>query len=280
MFLMPFITPWTEVHLRIQDAIEEEGRLNFHLNLRIDHTNGECTPLWYQLPQIFENPNEYKPGIRAPFFRMPEFCTTWFSFVQNNLRELESDYVSTRIHDWIDLIFGYGLDPSHVVKRMNTNLKCELGTSPQFMQIIREPLNQRKFGRTVIEKDQIKVSNSVMVHTHNLLFYRGSTPCLISRDGAHKLSYKAKKMVPQLDNLKESSNMKVASQFSLFAFFDDNIFISWQPSLCRLVKTEIRFFSNQETLGKIDDFSLTRKIYNHENELLVIRSLDFFSCEE
>ncbi len=39
--------------------------------------------------------------------RLPPWATTPYDFIRMNRNALESEYVSSNLHHWIDLIFGY-----------------------------------------------------------------------------------------------------------------------------------------------------------------------------
>ncbi len=70
-------------------------------------------PPQYKLSELFTNRNEYDLGKlsesdqRIDDVVLPPWAKTPEDFVRINRLALESEIVSSQLHKWIDLIFGY-----------------------------------------------------------------------------------------------------------------------------------------------------------------------------
>lgn len=72
----------------------------------------ELIPEWFFLSEMFYNESHYDFGIREDGFvvdnvELPPWSKNAEEFVRINRLALESEFVSSQIHHWIDLIFGY-----------------------------------------------------------------------------------------------------------------------------------------------------------------------------
>lgn len=74
----------------------------------------ELTPEWYYLPEFLKNSNNFDFGTtQASHHRIgdvllpPWACGDPEIFIRKHREALESEYVSQRLHQWIDLVFGY-----------------------------------------------------------------------------------------------------------------------------------------------------------------------------
>ncbi|PVH66753.1 hypothetical protein PAHAL_1G337700 [Panicum hallii] len=64
----------------------------------------ELVPELFYLPEVFTNAN---PSGRLGSVALPPWAENPVDFIHIHRKALESDHVSTRLHEWIDLIFGY-----------------------------------------------------------------------------------------------------------------------------------------------------------------------------
>ncbi|KAG0534790.1 hypothetical protein BDA96_04G310100 [Sorghum bicolor] len=64
----------------------------------------ELVPEMFYLPEVFTNVNS---SGRLGSVALPPWAENAVDFVHMHRKALESDHVSTRLHEWIDLIFGY-----------------------------------------------------------------------------------------------------------------------------------------------------------------------------
>lgn len=74
----------------------------------------ELTPEWFYLPEFLKNANNFDFGTTqasqhkiGDVILPPWACGSPEIFVQKHREALESEYVSQRLHHWIDLVFGY-----------------------------------------------------------------------------------------------------------------------------------------------------------------------------
>jgi len=90
----------------IKDAWESASQINA-IDVR------ELVPEFFYLPEVLMNENRFDFGVKENQVRLDNVVLPPWSkgdpslFVRIHRQALESEYVSTNIHNWIDLIFGY-----------------------------------------------------------------------------------------------------------------------------------------------------------------------------
>ncbi|CAI5465683.1 unnamed protein product, partial [Closterium sp. Yama58-4] len=84
----------------------------------------ELIPEWFCLPEMFQNVNglslgSTQQGEEIGDVILPPWADSAVDFVHKQRAALESEYVSSNLHHWIDLIFGYKQAGQEAVKAHN-----------------------------------------------------------------------------------------------------------------------------------------------------------------
>jgi len=82
----------------------------------------ELMPEYFYLPDFLLNTNDLPLGEQVNDVKLPSWSTSALDFVKINREALESTHVSSSLHTWIGLIFGFKfslLFLAHVLKGTN-----------------------------------------------------------------------------------------------------------------------------------------------------------------
>ncbi|CCF23439.1 WD repeat and FYVE domain-containing protein 3 [Caenorhabditis elegans] len=85
----------------------------------------ELIPEFFTLPEMFTNTNHFDLGVKQNGIHVNDvLLPAWChgdprEFIRLHRQALESDYVSSHLHEWIDLIFGYKQNGEEAVKNSN-----------------------------------------------------------------------------------------------------------------------------------------------------------------
>eukprot|EP01032_Pedospumella_encystans_P019712 gene19712-22413_t len=113
--LQPFAALHKEMqngHFDVPDRLFSSIPRSFKHNTTQLSEVKELTPEWFTTPDMFRNVNNFalgqtQDGDHVDDVELPPWAATPEEFVRINRAALESDYVTTHLHEWIDLIFGY-----------------------------------------------------------------------------------------------------------------------------------------------------------------------------
>ncbi|CAJ2641153.1 unnamed protein product [Trifolium pratense] len=114
------LEPYTSLHRNLQGGKFDHADRLFHsleATFRNCLTNTsdvkELIPEFFYMPEFLLNSNSYHLGVRQDGEPIGDvFLPPWSKgspeeFIRRNREALESEYVSSNLHHWIDLIFGY-----------------------------------------------------------------------------------------------------------------------------------------------------------------------------
>nr|XP_021503591.1 neurobeachin-like protein 2 isoform X3 [Meriones unguiculatus] len=114
------VEPFTSLHVQLQSGRFDCSDRQFHsvaaawqARLESPADVKELIPEFFYFPDFLENQNGFDLGClqltneKVGDVVLPPWASSPEDFIQQHRRALESEYVSTHLHEWIDLIFGY-----------------------------------------------------------------------------------------------------------------------------------------------------------------------------
>uniref|UniRef100_A0A5F5PYV0 Neurobeachin-like protein 2 n=1 Tax=Equus caballus TaxID=9796 RepID=A0A5F5PYV0_HORSE len=112
--------PFTSLHVQLQSGRFDCSDRQFHsvaaawqARLESPADVKELIPEFFYFPDFLENQNGFDLGClqltneKVGDVVLPPWASSPEDFIQQHRRALESEYVSSHLHEWIDLIFGY-----------------------------------------------------------------------------------------------------------------------------------------------------------------------------
>ncbi|ESO94157.1 hypothetical protein LOTGIDRAFT_232423 [Lottia gigantea] len=129
--------PFTTLHIQLQSGKFDVADRQFHSipgswQSPWDNPNDvkELIPEFFYLPEFLQNINDFDLGKlqltkeQINDVVLPKWAATPEEFIYKHRLALESDYVSSNLHDWIDLIFGYKQKGQAAVDAVNVFYFC------------------------------------------------------------------------------------------------------------------------------------------------------------
>ncbi|KAH0695321.1 hypothetical protein KY285_022418 [Solanum tuberosum] len=120
LFYLLRLEPFTALHRNLQGGKFDHADRLFHsiggtYRNCLSNTSDvkELIPEFFYMPEFLINSNSYHFGVKQDGEPIGDICLPpWAKgcpeeFVSKNREALESEYVSSNLHQWIDLVFGY-----------------------------------------------------------------------------------------------------------------------------------------------------------------------------
>ncbi|XP_056156935.1 neurobeachin-like protein 1 [Lampris incognitus] len=131
------VEPFTSLHIQLQSGRFDCADRQFHSipatwQALMDNPNDvkELIPEFFYFPEFLENQNGFDLGRlqiskeKVNDVILPKWAKSPEDFIYKHRKALESEYVSTHLHEWIDLIFGYKQRGPAAVEALNVFYYC------------------------------------------------------------------------------------------------------------------------------------------------------------
>uniref|UniRef100_A0ACB8G153 Neurobeachin-like protein 1 n=1 Tax=Sphaerodactylus townsendi TaxID=933632 RepID=A0ACB8G153_9SAUR len=131
------IEPFTSLHIQLQSGRFDCADRQFHSipatwQALMDNPNDvkELIPEFFYFPEFLENQNNFNLGQLqiskevVGDVLLPKWAQSPEDFIYKHRKALESEYVSSHLHKWIDLIFGYKQRGPAAVEALNVFYYC------------------------------------------------------------------------------------------------------------------------------------------------------------
>ncbi|XP_046670158.1 neurobeachin-like protein 1 isoform X2 [Homalodisca vitripennis] len=131
------VEPFTSLHIELQSGRFDVADRQFHSipqtwKLLMDNPNDvkELIPEFFYFPEFLKNLNKFDLGLlqgtkeRVNDVVLPNWASSAEDFIYKHRKALESEYVSSHLHEWIDLVFGYKQKGPKAVEALNVFYYC------------------------------------------------------------------------------------------------------------------------------------------------------------
>ncbi|XP_069696255.1 neurobeachin-like protein 1 isoform X1 [Periplaneta americana] len=131
------VEPFTSLHIELQSGRFDVADRQFHSipqtwKLLMDNPNDvkELTPEFFYFPEFLKNMNGFDLGLlqgtkeRVNDVILPKWASSPEDFIYKHRKALECEHVSSHLHEWIDLIFGYKQKGPKAVEALNVFYYC------------------------------------------------------------------------------------------------------------------------------------------------------------
>ncbi|XP_061771757.1 neurobeachin-like protein 2 isoform X2 [Nerophis ophidion] len=137
MHYMIRMEPFTTLHIQLQSGRFDCADRQFHsvaaawqARMESPADVKELIPEFFYFPEILQNMNGFDLGClqisqeSVEDVLLPRWASSREDFIRKHRKALESDHVSSHLHEWIDLIFGYKQRGEEAVKALNVFYYC------------------------------------------------------------------------------------------------------------------------------------------------------------
>ncbi|XP_011603991.2 neurobeachin-like protein 2 isoform X2 [Takifugu rubripes] len=137
MHYMIRMEPFTTLHIQLQSGRFDCADRQFHsvaaawqARMESPADVKELIPEFFYFPEFLENLNGFDLGRlqisqdHVADVLLPRWAASREDFIRMHMKALESEYVSSHLHEWIDLIFGYKQRGEEAVKALNVFYYC------------------------------------------------------------------------------------------------------------------------------------------------------------
>ncbi|XP_017281990.1 neurobeachin-like protein 2 isoform X2 [Kryptolebias marmoratus] len=155
MHYMIRMEPFTTLHIQLQSGRFDVADRQFHsvaaawqARMESPADVKELIPEFFYFPEILQNMNGFDLGrlqiSQEPVTDvvLPRWASSMEDFIRKHRKALESEHVSTHLHEWIDLIFGYKQRGEEAVNALNVFYYCTYEGAVDLDAIANE--NERK----------------------------------------------------------------------------------------------------------------------------------------
>uniref|UniRef100_M4AIB3 Neurobeachin-like protein 2 n=1 Tax=Xiphophorus maculatus TaxID=8083 RepID=M4AIB3_XIPMA len=137
MHYMIRMEPFTTLHIQLQSGRFDVADRQFHsvaaawqARMESPADVKELIPEFFYFPEFLQNMNGFDLGrlqlsqdLVADVL-LPPWATSREDFIRKHMKALESEHVSSHLHEWIDLIFGCKQRGEEAVKALNVFYYC------------------------------------------------------------------------------------------------------------------------------------------------------------
>ncbi|XP_061093012.1 neurobeachin-like protein 2 isoform X2 [Conger conger] len=129
--------PFTSLHIQLQSGRFDCADRQFHSVAAAWHARmespadvKELIPEFFYFPEFLENMNGFDLGSlqmsqeSVTDVVLPQWAESREDFIRKHRKALESEHVSSHLHEWIDLIFGYKQRGPEAVEALNVFYYC------------------------------------------------------------------------------------------------------------------------------------------------------------
>ncbi|XP_026148843.1 neurobeachin-like protein 2 isoform X3 [Mastacembelus armatus] len=155
MHYMIRMEPFTTLHIQLQSGRFDCADRQFHsvaaawqARMESPADVKELIPEFFYFPEFLENMNGFDLGrlqiSQEPVTEvlLPRWATSREDFIRKHRKALECEHVSSHLHEWIDLIFGYKQRGEEAVNALNVFYYCTYEGAVDLDAIANE--NERK----------------------------------------------------------------------------------------------------------------------------------------